>query len=238
MPLYDGVGFPDEPYRYVDQSNGPANASVLGPTSTSGTFTATDLGRGVSISTGETGPQFSLVLSPGAISLPNATDKITLKATPLAPSDQPNPGTIAGDIYEVSATTQSGQPKFDSTEGQLFLRLPQGTPTSGTVAIVYRAPGGKWQSEFTSQTGNDIYELAFNGPGDYAMATGVPLASPPPSQNATSSTSNKKSSSISKFVLVGIFLFILALIILAIRRLSPRPGNKPKSSDNPHTTKH
>ncbi len=239
VPLYDGVGFPDEPYRYVDQSNPLADSSVLDATSAKGTFSASDLIDGVSISTGETGPQFELTLSPKAVSLANDTGKITIKAVPLAASDQPKPGTIAGNVYEVTAAAQSGQPKFNPSYGELFLRLPQGIRLTGTVAIVYRTPGGKWVSVVTSQAGNDIYESAFKGPGDYAMAKDVPLASPPPDQNSSIGTSNNKSSSPAKYALVGLLGLAIALFILGIRRLGPGAGNgREKNRDDQRTNKH
>jgi hypothetical protein len=204
VPLYDGVGFPDEPYRYV----GAGGSTSQPPTSAEQTIPLTGVDDSVlPISTGESGPQFSLNLSAGALSAPDLAQSVTIKAVPQAPSEEPVTGKIAGNVYHVTATSDPGPPELDNSQMIVYLRLPQGSPKDPAPAIWYRQGSGQWKPLVTHQVGSDIYQSGFAGVGDYAMVTGT-----------TNGASNAKSSN-SKIWLIPVALVVIAIIvgIVAVR---------------------
>jgi hypothetical protein len=209
VPLYDGIGFPDEPYRYVNQTNaaGP-------PTTADQTVTVSDVANEyVSVASAESGPQIDIYLSTGSVTFPSGQNSFDLVAVPLAPTVQPAPGTILGNVYSVTIKSPAGQPQFQSAADELYLRLPQGA-TRQKLTIVYMTPGATWKSLVTTKTGNDIYEVPFEGAGQYAMATGAP----PAASAATSSRARQarpKPSSVPA-VLGGLSVILIASIV-AIR---------------------
>lgn len=180
VPLYDGVGFPDEPYRYVGKSDTATATSV------NQTVFVSDLNQyGAAASSQESGPQISLYFQQKSVIMPSGASSFSVKAIPEAPTDQPAPGSIAGNVYTVSASSKSGAPRFDNSKSALFMRLPGDKPAY-KIAVVYR-PGdsGSWQTLATTKTGSDVFKAGFHGPGQYALATGLnaPTAA---SQPATS----------------------------------------------------
>jgi hypothetical protein len=161
VPLYDGVGFPDEPYRYVSRPSAtpPASAAVQ-------TIPLYGLDDSVfSVVSEEGGPQVSINLSSRALSVPKPATEVVLRADPKAPTDQPAGGTIAGNVYVVSATSQPGPPSIRNQDVSLSLRLPQDVQTTIPPKIIYRTHGGKWRALNTLQVGADIYEVHFQGVG-------------------------------------------------------------------------
>lgn len=176
VPLYDGIGFPDEPYRYVDQST----ETSLAPTNAQQTIPLVGINDSViPIATGESGPQLTINLTASALSAPKPAQDVIVRAEAQAPSTKPDQGNIAGNVYHVTATSDPGPPTIDNSEVSISLRLPQGSPTSPTPVVEYRTATGAWKPQVTIQVGNDIYEAHFAGVGDYAMVTGTaPTASP------------------------------------------------------------
>src|SRR5690242_12935282 len=105
VPIYDGIGNPDEPYRWVVP---PATAkSTPPPTSASLTLPVRNghnTGGGFANSS-ENGPQFSLNVLAGAIEAPDATS-VRIAAVPLGPSPPlPDDGAIVTNVYRITMTT-------------------------------------------------------------------------------------------------------------------------------------
>ena len=172
VPLYDGVGFPDEPYRYVGQTITQA------PTGINQTIPVGDLNQyGAAASSQEVGPQISIYFQQQSVKLPDKAS-FTVTAAPTAPTLQPASGRVASNVYVVQTSSTSGTPRFDVGKSAVFLRLPGDKPTN-KVALVYRASdSAQWQTQPTTKTGSDIYRASFQGSGQYALATGLDQPSP------------------------------------------------------------
>ncbi len=169
VPVYDGVGAPDEPYRYVQAPGGAASSSP--PTTAKATTPVVDgLGtNGLSVATAENGPQFSLYLPPRAMAATSGPIEVT--ATPSAPTDQPGGATIDGNVYTV-ALLAPGSPVTLTDKAQLSTIYLRATTTRQPPPVLVHRAGasGSWQSLSTSRGGQDFYVAAFAGPGQYAVA--------------------------------------------------------------------
>ena len=223
VPLYDGLGFPDEPYRFVADPS-----TTLPPTTADQTFTRQDLkSYSATISSHESGPQVSITLPLSSVTLPASASQMQLTATAEAPTDGPTPGKIISDVYDARAISQPGPAKFDERQDQIALRAPATQQINGSVTIVYR-PSNKdqWQSLFTSQTGSDIYAASFYGSGQYAVAVGAATPRATPTASGKSPTSSGPSTRLS--LVAGLIVLFIA-VILVIRRSSRTGHDKPTS---------
>lgn len=169
VPIYDGIGNPDEPYRYVDP---PANYRATKPATTAtGTLKVTN-GRSGSaqINTDEYGPQLALYVPVGAFSVPDGATDVTVTATPVsAPGTQPPDGTLEGNVYRVSATAPGGTVDLIGLDTQapvLDLRAPTARQP-GPVFEHYE--NGEWTPYKTSRVGTDIYRTRMGALGDWAL---------------------------------------------------------------------
>lgn len=169
VPIYDGIGNPDEPYRYVKPPSNaqttkqPTTASVAVPIH--GTTSVAEYAN-----TGENGPQLSLYLPLGALQAPSGASSVTVTATPTAPSGVlPKDGTIVTNVYRLSADAggQSvsvvGSGKREPT---LQMRAPSGRQP-GPV-FEHRTSSG-WQREQTIRVGVDVYQSQVPALGDWAL---------------------------------------------------------------------
>jgi hypothetical protein len=213
LPLYDGIGFPDEPYRYVKPPT-KAQVTAQGPTNAE-TLVAITQGTNqvvISFSSLEQGPQVALQVRSNAVSSPVLEGETKLKAAPMAPgSDQTPGGKIAGNFYRFSASNIKGQPTsfkaVPSDVSYVDLRLPQGFPAGATM--YYRPLGGQWQSLNTDKIGNDIYQSVLIDFGDYGLVS--------------TSKQTKPKRPYALFLMgASAVLLVIALIILRLR-------NQPKA---------
>ncbi|HWZ65778.1 MAG TPA: hypothetical protein VNX65_03195 [Patescibacteria group bacterium] len=172
VPLYDGVGFPDEPYRYVIPP--PDLPPTDKPTDASGSSTV-QAGLNSQLlfpSSGEQGPQVFLYVPQHALSTQASAQSITLYARPHAPTIQPSNAKIAGNVYNLGAKNDSGGlvvTNGPTPFGTISLRSPQNAPTKPT--IFYLASPNTWRPLETRQIGTDVYQADIIGLGDYALAT-------------------------------------------------------------------
>jgi hypothetical protein len=173
VPLYDGIGVPDEPYRYVRPS--PGSRTTKPPTSANWRVPAS---KGASSDfidaiSGEQGPQVEIYASVGGLKGISPVKTFSLRADPIA--TEPAPGyTIDGNIYRLHiASTPPGPvaiaPGTDHVTDWIALRATSAKPRHPT--FLYRpAPTTPWKPERTKKTGNDIFAADLEGPGDYALA--------------------------------------------------------------------
>jgi hypothetical protein len=202
VPVYDGVGAPDEPYRYVGRSNAAVPASAT--TKVSAGQTGSLLVKSV-----EQGPQVLLDLAPGAFSATSAS--VTVTATPLAGDGEVvEQGTIDGNVYRLSATPGATLTP-DRALGFLFLRAA--VMTSPDPVVVHRAtPTGAWTSVRTVRAGQDILSTPFRELGDYAVVR-LPGAKP-------LSTSSGLSTGRLALLVGGVVILLLLTIVVLRRRPS------------------
>jgi hypothetical protein len=185
VPLYDGVGFPDEPYRYVSAPPGVKN-STLSPSPASATVLLSNgtNQNDISFSSREQGPQVNIYIYGFALKSSINETKISLNSNPKSAKNTVTPkGNIAGNVYAFGYETKNGSIsiKSDTNEqrGYIDLRLPQ---INGAYAIMAFRPLGsqKWQILKTEKVGNDIYQSAVPGFGDYGLVAAKPDKAPDP----------------------------------------------------------
>jgi hypothetical protein len=214
VPLYDGVGFPDEPYRYIGHASPPPPAPV------SQTVPKSSLSQvGITLQSQETGPQIKVVFSVDAITLPEPASQLQLSSTPEAPTTQPSTGTVASNVYFISGTSQPGPPTVKPGFANVYLRLPQGVSFKTQPTIIYRAPGQVWKWLRTDQTGTDVYMAEFKDWGEYALAVDLPK---PGEGNATSGRPSPWGAWFAGILVLAAIVVAIALIRLRSRRDTPK----------------
>ncbi len=184
VPLYDGINFPDEPYRYVAPPAGYQKTPAPDHASGSSTVTGDTNTSTVYVNTDESAPQVNVVIPGGLLAVAAGATSITVRAGPLAPDRQPSKGKINGNVYRITATaTPSGTvawappPGDAASVSRVVLRAT--SAASPPPVFLYRSsPTLAWKVLATGRFGNDIYTTQFTGFGDYALAFGVVAAAP------------------------------------------------------------
>lgn len=182
VPLFDGINFPDEPYRYVAPPTGypktPAPDHASGETAVSGrTNTST-----VYVNTDEQAPQVNVVIPSGLLAVSGGATSVSVIADPEAPDRQPGNGTIDGNVYRVTATaTPTGTaawapPPGDAASVSTVVMRATSAARPAPVFLYRAAASLPWSVLPTAPVGNDIYRTQFHGFGDYALAFGVVVA--------------------------------------------------------------
>ena len=205
-PIYDGIGNPDEPYRWVKP---PASAKTTQtPTSAEKVVAVTNgFSTAQFANTGESGPQLSLYLPPKALQVPTGATSITVEAKPLAPTAPlPTDGKILTNVYHLTATAGSQSVSVigkGASEPSLQMRAPSGQQP-GPV-FEHRTTTG-WQRTRTIRVGVDVYQTQAPVLGDWALV------------QLTASKSGGGGSGIKWGLLVpGIALLVIAILVLAVR---------------------
>jgi hypothetical protein len=158
VPLYDGLGFPDAPYRYAGQSPAPSSATVT---------LAIQGGRSVGgiLATSEKGPQLVLQLKAAAVA--TSADAVTITASPLPPDGVAPGGTFDGNVYRIAVRDDPGG-STAVRAGSIQLRAA--VMTSPAPRLLFRpGPDSGWRALKTNTSGRDILEASLNGVGDYVL---------------------------------------------------------------------
>lgn len=169
MPVYDGVGMPDEPYRYAVP---PVGSGAVQPPTTATATTPVQGGRstaGLSVTSAESGPQVSVFLPLGALAAPGGT--ITVQALPQAPAD-PLPGyRFDGNRYRITATDPAGPVALTPQAAFATVQLRATTAEEpGPVVLARATPDAPWTALETSRGGFDVYGAPLRALGDYQLA--------------------------------------------------------------------
>lgn len=162
VPVYDGVGSPDEPYKRVGTSSAPVAVSTKVPVSAA-----------LQLRSDENGPQVLLDLATGSFAGPGTS--MTLTATPLASDGTPPRGTFDGNTYRISATPGVTL-RSEKAQGFLFLRAAVMTKPA-PVMVHRRNPSDPWVEVKTNVSGRDVLTTPFRDLGDYAVVR-LPGAEP------------------------------------------------------------
>ena len=180
VPLYDGPGFPDEPYRYVSPPAGyrstpaPTDAKqvlqVRGGLSTAGF-----------VNSAERGPQISVYVPPTGLKPPAGAATITVTATPMAPSSPlPSDGHIVSNVYKFAGSASQGPVTIVGTTDTSTPVIQMRSPSSQAPFPVfeYLTPNG-WRGVGTFKVsgkpvktlrvGQDIFQTFAPKFGDYAL---------------------------------------------------------------------
>jgi hypothetical protein len=169
VPVYDGIGNPDEPYRYV---NPPADAKTTKQPTVARQTVGVRNGTNVTqfANSAETGPQVSVYVPAGSLDVPSGVTSIELTATPKAPAPPlPADGTIVGNVYDIVATADGKLLDVVGT-GKEAPTLQFRAPTAKQPGPVFehRTPSG-WVQSRTIRVGNDFYQTSAEGLGEWAL---------------------------------------------------------------------
>ncbi|GAC1400624.1 MAG: hypothetical protein NVSMB52_14250 [Chloroflexota bacterium] len=209
-PLYDGLTFPSEPYRYLHPP--PGNQTSIPPRSTS--FTQKITGKVSPLTvvlTGERPPQARLILNDGALAVHPGTTSVSITIQPVPAPVPPPGGTIDGNVYRFSVTDKRGTdvPLTRNAEVSIDLRIT-GKPGTPVIELFQN---GQWLPQPTHQyITTPLYSTHVHVLGYYAIVIGG-------RQSVASS-----GTPILPFVAVGVVLVALVAILLVLVRLRRRVG--------------
>ncbi len=210
IAVYDGVGVPDEPYRYVMP---PAGAKKTPPPSaaTAQSPVEKDLNiNGMSVQTAEQGAQASLFVPPAG--LRSAGTTIEVKVAPLAPRDKPSGGRIDGNVYAFTLVSPGKQVTLTAQAALATVYLRATTAAQPGPVMLYRAASARpWKPLKTSRGGQDVYVSIFPGPGQYAL--GFVTAS-------TVSGPTSEGFSAAPYVVGGGFVLLVVVVVVIRVRAS------------------
>jgi hypothetical protein len=202
VPVYDGVGAPDEPYKYVGSGNAPVTTiSVTAPV-------RHGLAGSLQLKSAESGPQVLVDLGAGAFAAGTAT--VTLTATALAGDGSAAPqGRVDGNVYRITASP-GARLLPETAQGFLFLRAAE--MTHPDPVVVHRASeSAAWEAVKTVRAGRDVLSTPFRDLGDYAVVR-LPGSKPLSDAGGLSTTR--------VLLLGGGVLVLLLLTVLVLRRPS------------------
>jgi len=210
VPIYDGPGFADEPYRYVHP---PAGAKATPPPTTA-KRTLTVNAQGFSAAgysnSAEQGPQIVLYVPSGALQAPVGAKSIDVSETPVAPSAPlPSDGTIVGNVYRVAATS-TGPVQVVGKDAAHQPTLQMRAPSAQQPGPVFEhRVGNRWQQYPTIRVGQDIYQATAPVFGDWALVK-------------VSSKSSSSGGVNAGLLAGGIAVLVIAGLIIAIRLVRSR----------------
>src|SRR4051794_40553280 len=169
VPIYDGIGNPDEPYRWVQSPTGtpskkaPTTASVKLP-----------VAHGVSgagyANTKETGPQISVYLPAGALRAPAGGTSVTVTAKPEAPNGPPpSGGRFVSNAYSITAAAGGANVPIVGTGNQAPTLQMRASDAAQPGPVFERFANGTWTPAKTLRVGNDIYQTQAAAFGDWVL---------------------------------------------------------------------
>ena len=183
VPLYDGVGYPDEPYRFLAPP--PGYKTTPPPTSADATaaIRAGRLAQDLVAATDEQGSQASAYVPAAGVALPPGavTGTVRLTLRPALPSAPAPDGRLDGNIYVADLTSSTGPVSLAADAASPRLTLRDAIRPGTAPVVEFRAPGaGGWLRLPTDQVGADVYAAAFRGSGSYALVVPGPAAAGTP----------------------------------------------------------
>jgi hypothetical protein len=223
VPLYDGVSFPDEPYRYVHPP--PGYRHTAPPTSAVGRIPAARRASSgaLDIFSKEMAPQVEVYIATTALTGAPAARRFDVRADPLAPRYSPPATPINGNLYRVRAGSEPPGPVTINTKNpDRWIALRAATTRDFPPTMLYRpTPTAPWHTLSTQRAGTDIYNAAFTGPGDYALSF-LPHTAQTPRTHPTSKRPYSP-----RFIVIMTLLLSILLSIAAIRTHRTRQPQPP-----------
>ena len=233
-PLYDGIGFPDEPYRWIEPPSGVQN-TVAAPTVAAATVKVSASGgsgptslqsRGFSA---EQGPQVAFAVGEGSFEPAPGVTAIEVKATPKAPpAVPPTGGSVVSNLYAFTATAD-GKKVPPAAAASIVVNLRADASTDQTV-VVCTWDGTQWNQQPTRQVGTEIYAAQLSTLDPVALVKldrGVAptVAAPTPAATAggpddptTTTPAADGASSRTLLLTIGGIVVLLAAALLVLRR--------------------
>jgi hypothetical protein len=173
VPLYDGVGFPDEPYRFVPARDATAPAAT---TAQARLRLVGGLNTGLLVNSGEVGPQVTFYAPPHAFEVGGAPAgaEVVLRVQPVPLSGPAPSGVLASNVYAVSATSAAGPVTVRTDAQSPAITLRATTAVQPLPVVRYRSsPTAPWQQLRTRPTGRDVVNADAPGLGEYVLTRPV-----------------------------------------------------------------
>jgi hypothetical protein len=169
-PLYDGIGFPDQPCRYF-----PADADgvpVPRPASSRLHLNGGRNDRAALLGTDEQGPQVVVYIPVGALAAdrPDAVGFAAVQVRPVVLSDPPTDGIANSNAYRISIAATSGPLHIRPRTESGIVTLREATLAQPSPQMEYRPqPAARWRPLPTTRSGRDTFDGLLQGPGDYLL---------------------------------------------------------------------
>jgi hypothetical protein len=217
-PLYDGVGFPDEPYGYVSR---PAGNAVVTKPPTSAVVDRLPVVAGgttqsIDFASSEQGPQIIVQVPTGTLYAPAGARTVDVRADPRAPDGVVDGQKLDGNVYRITATSALGAPTMRMGRRKVLVVMRATTGRQPGPVMVFRdVRGQQWTRLATSREGTDIYAAPARGFGDYALVFGLPAARP--TAGATKAAGKGRAGILGGVLIVGGLVVVLAVIVGTIR---------------------
>lgn len=213
-PLYDGVGFPDEPYRFLAP---PPHYRVTAPPAAAGGTVSIENGfsaTGITVSSTERGPQVALTVPQGNVRAPIGVSRVFLRAAPISPVGLGVPGHAWTNVYRVTFAS-AAQGAITVTDAEIQMRAP--TPEQPGPTLYWRSSADRsWSSLETHRTGNDIYAGPLPAAGDYVLAAARPFSLGAPDPN------NEAGVGLIGFAVSGLGVVVAVLLFIRAERRRSR----------------
>lgn len=223
VPLYDGIGFPDEPYRFVPPRGASTPAATVAEVRlpvAGGSNTG-----GLIVNSKEIGPQVSVYAPPHAFAAPG-TAPIVLAVRPVPPTAPLPTGSLDSNVYALSLTSTAGPVTIVAAAQPPAITMRAVTITPTQPVFVYRAgPAQKWRELKTRRVGQDIFNANAPGAGEYVLVqTDRPAAEPAGSGRGP------------LYAVLGATAVLMVLVLVGVRILSRRAAQPDRSdrSDRSH----
>jgi hypothetical protein len=229
LPLYDGIGFPDEPYRFVQR---PAGAQETKPPTVAHGTASVVGGRPGSVvaASAEVAPQLSLYIPKGKLAVPAGTSKVTVTGTPAQPITPQAGQYLWSNVYNLSASP--GSTTFHAGGQQATITMRAASAQRPQPSIAYYA-GGSWHLLPTFAQGQDIYIAELNRFGEFAVIGKNPLLV---SKLSSGSKGGSGASAVGLIVGIGAGVVVVVLFVLGrMRRARARTAEDEDGyeDDNP-----
>jgi hypothetical protein len=168
-PLYDGLGFPDEPYRWFQAPAGANQTPPCTPATTRVALNADGTTREARGFSEEEGPQVAFAIAERALIVPASSHIATVHAVAVAnPAAPPPDGQLVSNVYQFTATADSGGPVTIIPGNRILVNLRADKATRDPVVFETWSKNG-WQQIATELVGTDVYAAELDALGQGAL---------------------------------------------------------------------
>ena len=168
VPLYDGIGFPDEPYRFVPQQGSlpPATIAEVKLRVAKGANVG-----GVLANSKEVGPQISLFVPPqGLLVASPSAREVVVTATAVPLTGAAPPGVAQSNVYDVKFASGGSAVTLNPAAQKLGVTMRAVGVSNPLPVMFYRdADTATWQELRTRRVGRDLFNAAGPGSGQYVL---------------------------------------------------------------------
>ena len=207
VPLYDGIGFPDEPYRFV-----PARAGAAPATSATVSLPVSggvNVG-GIIANSAEVGPQVSVYAPPRAFAAPGKAP-VVVTARPAAPTPPLPKGRVDSNVYVLTFTSADGPVSLVKEAQTPAITMRSVSTTPAEPVFAYRAsPSAAWQWLPTRRVGRDLSDAKAPGAGEYVLVL---------------RSGAKAGGHTALYALLGVVLLLVLGVIVGVRLAAQRSAD-------------